>query len=339
MKSIKIYNPKVSVIVPTYNAEKTIERCIKSLSLQNYDNFEIVVVDDGSSDKTLETLSSIHGQWKMKIIKSEHHGVSAARNIGIKKSSGQYILFLDCDDTLEKNAIKTLVDYAETSKCKIIRFGYNKVVNNKKTRCVYDGLNGKILNTADKKDHDVLIDNFFRNRKSIPCFSVLLFMNRRTIIRNDLFFNEKLYMMEDAVFYLDLFSVKERIYFVSDYLYNYYIHPNSVSNFKNSNIKTAKGALDSSVIILNRFNYDGRAALGYLKIVFSYIARSNSDKREIYDLAFCENMRMIAYYSNVCREKKYWAMIKKAILEENHPLLQFGIIVLRLRDKVRRLSE
>jgi glycosyltransferase involved in cell wall biosynthesis len=99
---------KVSIIIPAYNEEKDIKDVLESINKQNYpkDLIETIVIDDKSTDKTAEIAS----KYNVKIIKGKHKGVGAARNLGIKKASGDIILFVDADQILDKNYVKEIVN-------------------------------------------------------------------------------------------------------------------------------------------------------------------------------------------------------------------------------------
>ena len=88
--------PLVSVIIPTYNRASVLQRAIRSVFVQTFRDFELIVVDDGSSDSTTDLLESFDG--KLKAVVQKNHGVSAARNLGIKRSTGALLAFLDSDD-------------------------------------------------------------------------------------------------------------------------------------------------------------------------------------------------------------------------------------------------
>ena len=100
--------PKVSIIIPSFNSEKTIERCINSVITQNYPNKELIVVNDGSFDRTVEILRKFKGL--IHVVTTENCGVSSARNFGIKNATGEYIVFLDSDDYLLPNCLNYMVD-------------------------------------------------------------------------------------------------------------------------------------------------------------------------------------------------------------------------------------
>lgn len=104
----------ISIIIPVYNEEKTIDNCLLSLSQQSYKDIEIIVVDDGSTDKSIQVLSEFpisSASWRMKfqIIRQKHSGPAIARNTGAKKASGNILIFVDTDMTFDKNFIKNLI--------------------------------------------------------------------------------------------------------------------------------------------------------------------------------------------------------------------------------------
>lgn len=102
---------KVSVIIPTYNEENVILDCLESLGRQTYRDFEIIVVDDGSKDKTLFYLENLEKRIRdLKVIRQKHKGAGAARNKGAKFARGEILVFVDADMTFDKDFINRLVD-------------------------------------------------------------------------------------------------------------------------------------------------------------------------------------------------------------------------------------
>ncbi len=103
-------NKKISVIVPIYNAEKHIENCIKSITEQTYQDLEIILVNDGSTDKSSEICKQYAAiDDRIVVIDKENGGVSSARNTGIEKSTGDFITFVDADDALEKDMYSYMI--------------------------------------------------------------------------------------------------------------------------------------------------------------------------------------------------------------------------------------
>lgn len=103
----------VSIITPVYNGEKTIAESIQSVIGQSYTNWELIIVNDGSTDNTLKVANEFCGE-KIRIINSENFGVSSARNLGITNSSGKYIVPLDADNTLEKEFLSLCINEFES---------------------------------------------------------------------------------------------------------------------------------------------------------------------------------------------------------------------------------
>lgn len=104
-------NVKVSVITPVYNREKTIEECVCSVLAQSFSDFEIILVDDGSSDNSLSICKTLaQKDARIKVFECEHQGVSAARNLALEKAEGEYVFFLDSDDYVHPEILTILVD-------------------------------------------------------------------------------------------------------------------------------------------------------------------------------------------------------------------------------------
>lgn len=109
--------PTFSIIVPVYNVEKYIDRCLKSIVNQSYSDYEIIVINDGSEDNSIE----IAKKYPIKLINQKNSGLSAARNAGIKKATGKYLIFIDSDDFIEKDLLKNISKSLENSP-DLIRF-------------------------------------------------------------------------------------------------------------------------------------------------------------------------------------------------------------------------
>ncbi|MBL7036661.1 glycosyltransferase family 2 protein [Candidatus Microgenomates bacterium] len=119
---------KVSIIIPTYNEEQDILSCLNSLNKQTFRNFEVIVVDDGSTDNTLKKLRSAKSN-KLEIVTQKHLGAGAGRNLGASKATGKILVFVDADMTFHKNFIKNLIKPIIQGKSKGT-FSKNEIVSN-----------------------------------------------------------------------------------------------------------------------------------------------------------------------------------------------------------------
>lgn len=116
---------KVSVIVPVYNVEKYIEKCIRSIMEQSLEEIEIIIINDGSSDRSLEIINSLIKEDKrIKLITKRNGGLSSARNEGIKIATGKYIQHVDGDDWVEKDLLENVYKFAEKEKIDIVVSDY-----------------------------------------------------------------------------------------------------------------------------------------------------------------------------------------------------------------------
>lgn len=135
-KQRKIF-PLVSIILPVYNGESFVERCLNSIKEQGDISSEIILVDDGSTDNSLQIISEFQKKNKnlnINIITQPNMGQGAARNTGILNATGKYICFVDQDDTLHGNVIKRLVVQAEYTKCDVVISGYQRVTESGKIK-------------------------------------------------------------------------------------------------------------------------------------------------------------------------------------------------------------
>lgn len=116
-------NKLISIIIPCYNCEKYVERCINSLKKQMSNSFEVIIVDDGSADNSvIKIMETIHDDPRFILVSQENQGVSSARNLGIKKSQSKYLCFVDADDYVSDDYIETIEDEINKSDFDILQF-------------------------------------------------------------------------------------------------------------------------------------------------------------------------------------------------------------------------
>lgn len=119
---------KFSIIVPVYNVEKYLEKCIQSLVEQTYKDFEVILVDDGSKDSSGEICDKYAEKYSfMKVIHQENRGLSGARNTGLKNAVGEWIAFVDSDDCVETNMLRILAGEIDKTDAELYSFNMQKV--------------------------------------------------------------------------------------------------------------------------------------------------------------------------------------------------------------------
>ena len=211
------YRDKVSIIVPAYNVEQYIERCIHSLLTQTYDNIEIIVVDDHSTDRTFELLKNMEkNETRLKVYKNKKCGVSSARNFAIEKAVGKYIMFLDGDDEYKKEMVMNMYSAISMKNVQMAICNYTSVYNGEKKEnsiCFETGIVS--LQEYLIKDAEYLHSIYFGAIWNKIYVSKL-------IKEKSIKFNEDISLGEDSLFNIEYFKYVEKIYIIEENLYKYY---------------------------------------------------------------------------------------------------------------------
>lgn len=205
---------KISVIIPAYNCENTIERCIDSLLCQRGAELEIIAVNDGSSDQTLRKLNA-YGE-KIKVISISNSGVAGARNAGLVQAEGEFLLFLDSDDFFRENAVRRLMEAQRLHDADIVHFRYEHVHPDGSIYVPKCQIREDFY--VEKRDFPGRIYPMFW--KGIYLNSVCMSMFRKSVVQEFRFCTE-LKTAEDALFSLAAFTNAKSAEFISDILYEY----------------------------------------------------------------------------------------------------------------------
>lgn len=214
----------VSVIIPVYNKSEYIERCAESLAKQNFSDFEVLFVDDGSTDSSAAICERIaEDDRRFHLIRQENAGVSAARNNGIRAASGKYLAFADPDDTVGEDFLSALFYEAQEQRAQITCGGYTVIWQ--------DGHREEFVPEQEEK-RDVILNLI----KEHPIYNAMwnkLYL-REFVTENRLFVPEKIIIGEDALFNLSAYTAAVRISFVKKPVYNYFIYEDSAMNTENN---------------------------------------------------------------------------------------------------------
>lgn len=214
--------PEISVIVPVYKAEQYLKRCVKSILEQTYQDFELILVDDGSPDNS----PSLCDEWakndnRIHVIHKENGGASSARNAGLKAAKGNWIAFADSDDWLDKAALKTLYDLANQHNVPMAIGGMRAVQE-------YTDAQAAAKQDAVVLSHEDLMSRFFRLNGEPDTHSVCGAIIRRDILEGYHFIEGKMNEDVEACYYLA--RKCEAAVYIDAPLYNYFKNVEGVTN-------------------------------------------------------------------------------------------------------------
>ncbi len=261
----------ISVIVPVFNGEKYLEATIKSILQQTFSDFELWLIDDGSTDSTPKMCDALaEMDSRIKVVHQKNGGVSAARNEGLLRAKGEYICFVDADDYIEPDMLETLYSNAKEFDVDISCCGImQKTLDGRENRAF---CTGEKIYITDKKD---LVEKFFTN----PIYKEVLYGPYNKLIKRDLvksvFFNEQFKIGEDLLFSFECIEKMSSFYFENKGLYHY--------------IKR-EGSATTSSFSFKRFDYIYVADILLKKCEMHY--------KEAYNSALCWTF---IHKQNMCR--------------------------------------
>lgn len=292
--------PLISIIIPAYNIEDYIGTCLDSLLKQTYKNLEIIVVDDGSSDNTSKIIDEYTVKYQnIKVIHKKNAGVSAARNSGIDIASGDYIGFVDGDDTVDEEMFETLIDNAIKYDADISHCGYKMIFP---SRIDYYHNTNEII----QQDNNLGLRDLLSGNKVEPGLWNKLYKKK---LFEDIRINENIRINEDLLANYYLFKKASKSIFYDVCLYNYTLRKNSAATSEiNINkiidpIKVRKEILDDIEKNSELYNF------AYEKYILSLIS-------------VCRNVqvRKNKYYS------KYIKNVKKVLKKEYSSIMKNNFI-------------
>lgn len=285
--------PKISVIVPVYKTEKTVERCLQSIIRQTFHDIEIIVVDDGSPDNAITIVGRLAEQDpRIKIIHQKNQGLGAARNTGIKNAEGSYIACVDSDDYIHEQMLEKMYNALIDNKADISICQADNVLYDKgeeiKSLGVY-AIPGDKEIISGYKAVELQINYIIPILFNSVCFKLV---KKELFIKNDIWFPEKFRYAEDTPTSVGLFLKANKVALVRENLY-YYVREN-VSLTSSYSLKKARDIyIDMNEIrdYIKHSNYKGSIdnfVLGMLfpmekQIIWSEI-RSNEEKEEKQEL-------------------------------------------------------
>ena len=318
--------PILSIIVPVYNVEKFIKECIESLIKQSLKSVEIIVVDDGSLDNSINIVNSFSCE-KIKVIHKENGGLSSARNAGIKVATGKYIAFVDSDDFISSStAYEDIVNLLEKNNGDIAvgkgswYYNENKIIPMNK--------DNSIFMKEQLSNEEYLIESIKQKRIFVPVW--LNIVKASLIIDNELYFTEGI-LHEDELFSPQLFLKAKKVILYNKEFYMYRQREGSIMNSKNNRSKRLQDSIYiceelskvSRTIENNKLKEEFKNYIAYLGLCSIYnvkgkmpkvikaLIKENSSRKSLRRSAFFLNINENLYYGYEFIKRKLWKFVNK----------------------------
>lgn len=270
--------PKISVIVPVYKAEKFLHRCVDSIIAQTFTDFELLLIDDGSPDRSGEICDEYaEKDSRVRVFHKENGGVSSARNLAIEQTKGEWLCFIDSDDYWDSNHFLQIIE-GVCPEIDIVHFGYKKEYKNGKKRTFCCFVNNRNIDKS----------SFFQKGVFSSC-SVSYFFRTSHIKQNNIKFNQNIRYSEDREFIIKsvLLSGKNILLLSNcDYVYTYNIFSatNSLREFEHCK--------DDLLVIESIYNLIREKGIGLSKLVNKFLSYLMLDSFILSICTVCKNKNM-----------------------------------------------
>lgn len=261
---------KMTIVIPVYNAEKYLDQCLNSIMYRKPIDVEVIVVDDGSTDKSFDICKKYEDLSKnIRVFHKNNTGVSDTRNFAIKKANGKYITFVDSDDFLSDDYYNVILNDLEDDK-DIYIFEYNQVLTNRKIafHINKDNINNK--NFVEEIFKDISIGGYLWNK-----------IFKLDIIKsNNIYFDKNISYCEDLLFVCSFVKYVEKYKVIEKTLYNYRMRKNSVSNNYVSNKNLCIFDAYDKILNLN-FDYKTESYIKFCYLLHYYRLKKFVSIKEI----------------------------------------------------------
>ena len=318
----------LSFIIPVYNAEKYLRRCVESILNQTFYDFEAIFIDDASTDKSLDILNSYAHDKRIKIIEKANEGVSLARNCGLDLAQGEYLMFVDADDWIDKSTSKEMIDVIEKKQADVVFWPYIREFKNRSLRKkIYDE-EEIIFSSEEVKDKlhrrfiGIVGNELRRPENADPLCTVWGKLYKRSIIEEKhIRFHDirEIGSYEDGLFNLHYFQYVQKAVYVNKYYYHYRKNNvKSITTTYNSKLYVEWNRLFDIMeeyIQNNMFSEEYRKALDN-RIALSILGQGlnivASDKKNREKVRLIRNILCTPRYRNAYKELKikyfpsYW---------------------------------
>ena len=245
----KSHKKEVSIIIPAYNVENYIDDCLESVLNQTYKDYEIIIVNDGSTDGTLDVLRKYEKKYDfIKVIDNTNHGQGYERNLALKEAKGEYVFFLDSDDFIEPVTLEVAVNKIKEDKSDFVVFDWKYYSNSKKTYSYVskeEFFNKKYLNGEE----------ILKLLGIVHYFTVNKLYSRDFLVKNNIKYGEG-YIYEDNPFWVDVVVKAKKVSLIHSPLYNVRVNDESTTKTNHKTDRHYKGfiaAIKEEMDIINKY--------------------------------------------------------------------------------------
>jgi len=278
---------KISVIVPAFNVQDYVNKCIQSILNQSYTNMEIIIINDGSTDDTLSLIKNFEYDTRVKVINQANAGVSAARNAGIDAATGDYLAFVDSDDYIEPDMYEKLVDAVIQNNADMAVCNYNMIFPDKIIK-QYSKINNQTI------DVQADVYSYFVNYCACPKPNnyIVTRLYKTDVVKNSNVRFEKYSLGDDTLFNFKLLPYTNKVTFIPHGLYNYLQRTNSNVYTAAKKISLAKVYADTFESLVSHYTENGFNdylevlpvhAYSRLRSIFFYSRLSGLEDEQIWD--------------------------------------------------------
>lgn len=267
----------ISIIIPIYNVKDYVKNCIDSILSQTYKDYEVILVDDCGRDKSVAIAEKmLEGKVRYTVLHHDHNrGLSAARNTGFVEAKGEYVLFVDSDDSLSHDCLEKLVNVANKTKADVTVGNVNVVGNGAEIPLLSD----KLPNVLSSRDE--ILNSYMKGEWYMMAWNKLV--RREFMEKNNLLFVNGL-LHEDNPWSFEIACKAQKMAFVKDKTYNYLVRENSLQTDKNftKHYNAYKQILQivSEIIVDNNLHDKTKGWFERQKALFFGQTKQKGDKRQ-----------------------------------------------------------
>lgn len=302
MRKLNDNKIELSVIVPLYNAEKTLPKCLTSIQSNRNINLEIILVDDESTDKTMELCEKYScNDSRIKVLQKKNGGVASARNSGLEIATGTYVTFMDQDDWIEKNAYSIMLERGLKEEADMIVCNYTKDYGED----VRPMVNRRPIADSISSAEELIMYAFFREEyRGFAAFVWNKLFKRELLNKNKISFDDSLKRGDDVLFYSKIAVTAPKTVYMDTHFYHYVQREDSITHtLTRENLQRLAEILsgyEKAIAVLEE-NHINADAVNYLKCFYVYHA---------------SNLYELSYKEKLWSEKKFFIKCMKKYLAE-----------------------